>query len=87
VSTLDLVLIQKHLLGRAKLNSPYKLIAADANRSGVITALDLLEIRKLILGITNKFQNNTSWRFVDDFYEFPDPYNPFSPGSLNRVDR
>jgi len=80
VSTLDLVLIQKHLLGRAKLSSPYKLIAADANRSGVITALDLLEIRKLILGITNKFQNNTSWRFVDDLYEFPDPYNPFNPG-------
>jgi len=80
VSTLDLVLIQKHLLGRAKLNSPYKLIAADANKSGVITALDLLEIRKLILGITNKFQNNTSWRFVDHLYQFPDPYNPFSPG-------
>ncbi|HZV44860.1 MAG TPA: T9SS type A sorting domain-containing protein, partial [Saprospiraceae bacterium] len=80
VSTLDLVLIQKHLLGIAKLNSPYKLIAADANRSGVVTALDLLEIRKLILGITSKFQNNTSWRFVDDFYEFPDPFNPFSPG-------
>jgi hypothetical protein len=80
VSTLDLVLIQKHLLGRAKLNSPYKLIAADANRSGAITALDLLEIRKLILGITNKFQNNTSWRFVDGYYEFPDPHNPFSLG-------
>ncbi len=80
VSTLDLVLIQKHLLGKAKLNSPYKLIAADANKSGVITALDLLEIRKLILGITNKFQNNTSWRFVDKLYQFPDPYNPFNPG-------
>lgn len=80
VSTLDLVLIQKHLLGRAKLNSPYKLIAADANRSGVITALDLLDIRKLILGITDHFTNNTSWRFVDDLYQFPDPYNPFTPG-------
>nr|MDQ3017953.1 HYR domain-containing protein [Bacteroidota bacterium] len=33
VSTLDLVLIQKHLLGRGRLSSPYKMIAADANHS------------------------------------------------------
>src|SRR5688500_4000810 len=77
VSTLDLVLIQKHLLGRALLGSPYKMIAADANKSGHITAFDLLEIRKLILGINQRFPNNTSWRFVDKSYAFPDPYNPF----------
>jgi hypothetical protein len=77
VSTLDLVLIQKHLLGRAKLSSPYKMIAADANKSGHLTALDLVEIRKLILGIQERFQHNTSWRFVDKTYQFPDPYNPF----------
>jgi len=80
VSTLDLVMIQKHLLGKAKLNSPYKIIAADANKSGHVTALDLLEIRKLILGITTRFQHNTSWRFVDRQHSFTDPYNPFSPG-------
>ncbi len=78
VSTLDLVLIQKHLLGRAKLNSPYKMIAADANKSGNLTALDLLEIRKLILGINNRFRNNTSWRFIDRDYSFPDPFNPYA---------
>jgi hypothetical protein len=78
VSTLDLVLIQKHLLGRAKLISPYKMIAADANKSGHITALDLLEIRKVILGINSRFPDNTSWRFVDKNYQFPDPYNPFN---------
>jgi HYR domain/Dockerin type I domain len=80
VSTLDLVLIQKHLLGKAKLNSPYKMIAADANKSGHLTALDLLEIRKLILGINTRFPNNTSWRFIDREHEFSDPYNPFNPG-------
>ncbi len=77
VSTLDLVMIQKHLLGKAKLNSPYKIIAADANKSGHLTALDLLEIRKLILGIYIRFPNSTSWRFVDRSYSFVDPYNPF----------
>jgi hypothetical protein len=79
VSTLDLVMIQKHLLGKAKLSSPYKIIAADANRSGNITALDLIEIRKLILGINERFQHNTSWRFVDREFSFADPYNPFDP--------
>ena len=78
VSTLDLVKIQKHLLGKELLDSPYKLIAADANHSGSVTALDLLEIRKVILGINSKFPNNTSWRFIDREFVFNDPNNPFS---------
>src|SRR5690606_29950851 len=24
-----------------------------------------------------RFPNNTSWRFLDMYYEFPDPHNPF----------
>ncbi|MBK8627510.1 MAG: hypothetical protein IPN86_18665, partial [Saprospiraceae bacterium] len=50
VSTLDLVIIQRHILGLQAMNSPYKLIAADANNDGKVTASDLTEIRKLILG-------------------------------------
>ena len=76
VSTLDLLAIQKHLLGISYLDSPYKLIAADANRSGSITAIDILELRKLILGIYDELPANTSWRFVDAAYEFIDPNNP-----------
>jgi hypothetical protein len=63
VSTLDLVLIQRHILGLQSLNSPYKLIAADANNDGRVTASDLTEIRKLILGISTGYINNKSWRF------------------------
>jgi hypothetical protein len=77
VSTLDLVYIQKHLLGHAQLNSPYKMIAADANNSESITAIDIIELRKLILGIYTELPNNTSWRFVDKTYTFPDPHNPW----------
>ncbi len=77
VSTLDLVQMQKHLLGIKKLESPYKMIAADANNSKSITAIDLIELRKLILGIYSELPNNTSWRFVDKNYTFPDPYNPW----------
>jgi hypothetical protein len=77
VSTLDLVEIQKHLLGIKDLSSPYKMLAADANNSESITAIDLIELRKLILGIYSELPNNSSWRFVDKTYSFPDPYNPW----------
>ena len=77
VSTLDLVLIQKHLLGISSLDSPYKIIAADANNSGNLSAIDLVELRKLILGVYTEFPNNTSWRFVDADHTFADTSNPF----------
>jgi hypothetical protein len=77
VSTLDLVRLQQHLLGLAPFNSPYLLIAADANNSGNVSALDLIEIRKLILGKYEQFPNNTSWMFIPESYVFADPYNPW----------
>ena len=77
VSTFDLVLISKHILGTEALNSPYKMIAADVNRSGSITTFDIVELRKLILFINTDFPNNTSWRFVDAHFNFPNPANPF----------
>ncbi|MCC7465254.1 MAG: HYR domain-containing protein [Saprospiraceae bacterium] len=79
-STFDLVLISKHILGLEILNSPYKMIAADANRSGSITTFDIVEFRRLILGIYNELPNNTSWRFVDSSFVFPNPQNPFQTG-------
>ncbi|MFT6359522.1 MAG: hypothetical protein ACJAYJ_003754 [Saprospiraceae bacterium] len=77
VTTLDLAIVQKHILNIQNIDSPYKLIAADANNSGSITTLDLLTIRKVILQIIPNFTNNTSWRFVDAAYEFPNPLDPF----------
>jgi len=64
VSTLDLVRIQKHLLGREPFNSPYQYIAADANNSQSVSAIDLVEIRRMILGLQDEFTSNQSWRFV-----------------------
>jgi hypothetical protein len=67
-----------HILGLRTLESPYKLIAADANNSGTITTLDLLEIRKVLLGESDRFADNTSWRFVARNYVFPDAADPWS---------
>jgi hypothetical protein len=65
VSTLDLLLIQRHILGITSLTSPYNMVAADINSNGSITGADLVVLRKLILGIYNEFPTNNSWRFVD----------------------
>ncbi|TAK43273.1 MAG: T9SS type A sorting domain-containing protein [Saprospiraceae bacterium] len=78
VSTFDLVLISKHILGVEALDSPYKIIAADANKSNSVTTYDLVEIRKLILFINDDFTNNHAWRFVNKNYVFPNPANPWA---------
>ncbi len=78
VSTLDIVIIQRHILGIKPLETPYQLIAADANNSEQITSSDLLDIRRLILGISDRFTDNTSWRFVDAGQTFLDPKDPWS---------
>lgn len=77
VTTLDLVMIQRHILGLAELDSPYKLIAADINNSESLTSADLLALRKLILGINLSFDENTSWRFVSKNGSMNDMTDPW----------
>ncbi len=78
LSTFDLVLLSKHILGIEPLNSPYKIIAGDINHSNSVTSFDIVELRKLILGIYTVFPANTSWRFVPKEFAFPDLQNPFA---------
>jgi hypothetical protein len=40
------------------------MVAADVTNDDKINAADLVELRKLILGLTNKFANNSSWEFI-----------------------
>ncbi len=77
VSTLDLVLIQKHILGLQMLDSPYKVIAADVNADQRVTASDLVQLRQLILGVTDGIDSNSSWRFVDASQSFDNALSPW----------
>lgn len=77
VTTFDVVMIKLHILQVDILDSPYKLIAADVNNNGTISTIDIVALRKVILGLTEKFPNNESWRFVPLDYEFSNPTNPF----------
>jgi len=77
VNTLDLVFITNHILGKKALNSAFKILAADVNNSGNITTADLVELRKLILHITDKFSNVNSWEFLPSATTFSNPLNPW----------
>lgn len=82
VTTLDIVLIQRHILGLKPLNSPYKILAADVNNSKSITARDVSDIRRAILGITTEFPNATPvWKFVPAYHQFADSENPWDAPS------
>lgn len=78
VNTLDLVLIQRHILNIQHLDSPYKIIAADITNDDELKPSDLLALRKLILGLTTEFDNNGSWKFIDKAYNFIDATDPLS---------
>jgi hypothetical protein len=86
VTTLDLVLIQRHILGHESFDSPLQLIAADADNNGQISASDLVEIRRLILGAIEKYSSNNSWRFVDKTQMIEGDDNPWPLPELIQLD-
>lgn len=70
ITTLDLVIIQKYILGLHEIKSHYLYIAADADGDCEISSKDLLTIRKAILRPeTNYFH---SYVAINHDYEFKD---------------
>ncbi len=51
VTSIDLLIAQKHILGISKLSGAY-LAAADSGKDGSVTSIDLLRSQKQILGMT-----------------------------------
>ena len=64
VTTLDLILIQNHILGTLEIEDPKLLIAADINGSGTINALDIIDLRRAILGLSYVTPTAEAWRFI-----------------------
>ncbi|MBK8698855.1 MAG: hypothetical protein IPN29_04675 [Saprospiraceae bacterium] len=77
VSTLDLVMIQRHILGISKFDNAENIIAADINADRKISATDLVELRKVILGILPNFSGNQSWKFIDVHTPITNQLNPW----------
>ena len=86
VTTFDIALISRHLLDIEPFNSPYKIIAADVDHDGDLSAADMLYIRKIILRQLDSIPGNRPWRFVPKQFVFPNIKDPFStdfPESIN----
>lgn len=77
ISTLDLILIQRHILGIQHFDSAYKTIAADANADKRVSALDIVELRRLLLGHTSALAHGQSWKFLNANQKFSDIRNPW----------
>jgi hypothetical protein len=84
INATDVLFTQRHILNTTKLNSAYKIIAADVNGDKIVNATDVLRIKRLILGTDTTFTKGTGatkvdrlWEFVDSAYQFPDTTNPF----------
>mgnify|MGYP000172407924 CR=1 FL=1 len=80
VTTVDISLIRRHVLASPRLDSPYKIIAADANNSGTVSTADIPPTRVVVLSNTAKFppSNSRLWEFVNSDHDFGNPpFNPF----------
>ena len=83
LTTLDVIAVQRHILGLKILPKPFGWIAADVNNSGAITTLDVVLMRRVILGLSASFENVPVYRilpryaldsqeaFSEDFYTNP----------------
>ncbi|MTB52890.1 T9SS type A sorting domain-containing protein [Lewinella sp. W8] len=64
LSTLDLLLLRRYILGYGGLDSPYLRLAADLNEDGNLDAQDMIYLQALILGRRGLYPTGPSWRFV-----------------------
>lgn len=76
VSVLDVILAQRHILSIDTLTAPYQLLAADVNRSGDVSAADLIEMLRYIRTQTSILDDQTPWLFLPSDYEFANPDLP-----------
>lgn len=84
VSTLDLVLVQRHILHFQRFDNAYKLLAGDVNNNKSISGADVVKMRKLALGRDISL-NGPSFRFVPTGHEFEDAEHPFTAPDSREV--
>lgn len=79
ITVADIVAISRHILGLDTINSPYQLLAADADNDGAIRVTDIIALRRLILGIDQQLAGDLpQWGFVPANYIFNNPASPWS---------
>lgn len=79
VSTFDLVRISRHMLAVEPFQSLNQLLVSDIDGSRAISVVDLLYLRKLILGIVEELPLQRNWLFLEEGATIPngEPINTF----------
>lgn len=66
----DRTIIQRHILNLEPILCPFRLIAADVNKSGSLSTLDLIQMQNLI--VNNIPPSGQPWRFISKALVLPD---------------
>ena len=77
VTSWDIILTKRHILNVEMFTSPYQYFAADVNQSGTVTLADIIEMRRVILGMQTDFADSPAYRFLPAGYTCSEGENPF----------
>src|SRR5688572_2187567 len=69
VNVVDLLSIQRHLLGKDTFDFPWQYIAGDATNNNVVSVGDILLLMRLLLGKITFLPSSNSWRFFPSSVE------------------
>jgi len=78
ITTMDLVVLLKHVIGVETIDDPYLYLAADVDNSGNVSVNDLLALKDIVLRNYHSLPTSVSWKFVDADFAFNDLDNPMS---------
>ncbi len=81
ITTLDITLSLRHILGIDEFDTEYPLFAADVSGDGKLSAFDLVLTRQIILGIIDEFPNVEAWKFIPESLPIE-----IEPGSVNQLE-
>ncbi len=84
VTVLDLLLVERHVLGKESLESPWKRLAANVDRQGGINAADTFLMRQVIHGSADRYVSGQPvFHFLPADAVFSDAAQPWeSPGFI-----
>lgn len=84
VSTLDIVGMLGGLtfgMGDGGFNTPFEAIAMDIDSDGAISTLDLLEVRRRVLGLSQSFDQEEDYKILLTETDFGSDFNPYDMGT------
>ncbi len=65
MSSLDLILVTRHILDIEAFSDPVQLIAADVNGNGSVSSADLVVMQRVLLDLDSGFSGQPSWQLLD----------------------